>query len=137
MLLANVLCADAWQRHVHGPNQDAACKKAQDENLVSPFSCASQRMWKEGEVHRVWKLVTESYLMLLAIIVPCLLLTIWMMFWSYNERAARSQAHSIQKEMLAVMNGVVSMKRIENNNSGYYVPKEKGGEYIRLITRGR
>lgn len=140
LLLSNVLCADAWQRHIHGTKQDAACKLAQTENLVSPFSCAWKSMWKEGEPYRLWLMITESYWMLAVIIVPCLLLTIWLMFWSWNERAHRSQHAALQKDMYReTLKLVGSMRQTSLPALERPVYKEEeednSGEFIRVVKR--
>ena len=99
LLLDNPLCSDAWQRHSHGPKQEAVCAKAAVENQVSVMSCAWQHMWLRGEVYRIFSMITESYWMLLGFIVPCMLAFIYLWFWSSNERASRKDLMDLQREM--------------------------------------
>lgn len=99
LLLQNPLCSDPWQRHVHGPKQEAVCEKARVENQVPFLLCAWQHMWLKGEANRVWLMITESYWMLLGIIVPCLVAAIAMVFWTCEKRASRHGMYDFQREM--------------------------------------
>jgi hypothetical protein len=146
-LLMNPLCGDAWQRHIHGPKLDATCKKAHDENLISPVSCAWQVMWKQGEPYRVWAMVTESYVMLALIVVPSSLLIIWLLFWSYTESSHRRQQLEMQKEMYretlkAVQSSQQQQQQMYPNLMGPQQQHAVGGsagddDFIKLIRRSR
>ncbi len=142
LLLSNILCADAWQRHIHGTKQDAACKQAEHENLVSPFSCAWKSMWTDGEPYKLWTMITTSYMMMGAIIVPSLLLTIWLFFWSWNERASRRQTIDMQKEMyretLKMVGSIKQQHQIQYEpvlQQERQTKEDDNGEFIRLVQR--
>lgn len=113
MLISNSVCSDAWQRLHLGSKQDEACKLAEDENalarwtympdtfkpLVNSVTCASQKMWTQGEVKRVWAMFTESYWMLAAVTVPSILTVIYLCFSSWTERAKHDKTLAFQREM--------------------------------------
>ncbi len=157
LLLSNALCSDALQRHLHGAKQDAACNKAQEENLVSPVSCAWKSMWIEGEVYRVWTMMTDSRLMIAVITVPCLLLATWLVFWSCVENARTSKQLAMQERMYEKTLEQIGRIQVGGGGGGAigydgYVPirhepdhrrikhhqeeeEEDEGDYVKLVRR--
>jgi hypothetical protein len=99
LLLENPLCTDPWQRHLHGAKQEQVCVRAAAENAISPTSCAWSAMWTQGEVARVWAMLTESHWMLAAVVVPSTLLTIYLAFSVYKERGQERRLFDFQREM--------------------------------------
>ena len=139
LLLDNVLCSDPWQTQAHGPKQQAACDKAQKENQVSVVSCAWQEMWLKGELKRVWSSITESQVMLVAFLVPCLMLTIGLLFWSCNERATRKEMFSLHRDIYRQTLGAFQRPSIGGGINNYLeyedvtpVPRKKRN-YVQLI----
>jgi len=108
LLLDNPLCSDPWQRHLHGEKQNALCNQAQQENLISPASCAMKRMWTEGEVYRVWTMFTHSYWMLtaaLALGLGASLGLVMILLWSCDRRAQRKSQEQLYRETLLAVGG--------------------------------
>lgn len=144
LLLDNVLCSDPWQTQAHGPKQQAACDKAQGENQVSVLSCAWQEMWLKGELKRIWSSITESPFMLFAFIVPCLMLTIGLLFWTCNERATRREMFGMQKEMfretLQTIHGggggaIIRQRPLYLDHKEPLYTKQKKRSYVQLINQ--
>jgi hypothetical protein len=135
LLLKNPTCSDPWKRHAHGPKQQQACERAEAENLVSVMACAWQGMWMHGEAKRVWSMLTENYFMLASIVVPSVLLIIFLLFWSCNERATRRSMFDFQermyKETLHLAHG---REPLYVQHQQQHVPQQKKKrEYIQLI----
>jgi hypothetical protein len=99
LLLENPLCADPWQRHLHGTKQEQVCARAAAENAMSPMACAWSAMWTQGEVARVWAMLTESHWMLASVVVPSTLLIIYLYFSARKERERENRQYEFQKEM--------------------------------------
>lgn len=149
-MLSNPLCKDPWQRQLHGPKQEAACKHAEQEMMLSPFSCAWKNLWSQSDLVRVWFMITESYVMVLSVVVPCLITCIFMVFWTCNEAKTRTFHKEMYKETLKTIHGhTPPTKHIENRRqhrimqnkeddddggeSDFYFSKPKNNRVIELI----
>jgi hypothetical protein len=139
-ILTNPLCKDPWQRQLHGPKQEAVCKHAQEEMMLSPFSCAWKNLWSQSELVRVWFMITESYVMILSVVVPCLITCIFMLFWTCNEAKTRTFHQEMYRETLKTIhrNPIKQHKQqhdyveYRKDESDFYLPK-KNRRVIELI----
>lgn len=136
-LLQNNLCKDPWQRQLHGPKQESACRTAEEEMLLSPFSCAWKNLWSKNELVRVWFMIADSYVMILSIVVPCLIVSIVMLFWTCNESKTRNFQKEMFKEILRKKKDYERIDTDENVSYIEYTPAEpivrKNSKYIQLI----
>lgn len=98
-ILANVLCADAWQRALHGPKQEELCRLAQEENARTPLECAWRALWTEGELHQLWVRVSTSYWLLFGLGAPAVCMAVYMWFSNRNQAAARKDQKELFTEM--------------------------------------
>lgn len=98
-LLNNVLCADAWQRTLHGPKQEELCRVAREENDRTPGECAWRLLWMEGEFHQLWTRVSTSYWLLFGLGAPALCTAIAMWFSNRNQAAARRDQRALFEDM--------------------------------------
>lgn len=103
LLLQNAVCADPFQRLVHGPKQDEACRRAEEENRVGTLGCAWKLAWREGAPNQLWERVTGSYWLLFGILAPAGCVAVAMCFWSCGQRAARAQTKEMQLQLLDTM----------------------------------
>ena len=111
-------------------------------------------MWTEGELHRVWAMITQSYVMLAVFIVPCLLLVIFLLFWSCAEKrqlAMQERMYSKTLEQMGKLNGHAAQP--QQQQQMYSLPpshnlerrkrydsdeeEEEEGNYITLMRRER
>jgi hypothetical protein len=133
-ILSNPLCKDPWQRQLHGPKQEAVCKHAQEEMLLSPFSCAWKNLWTQSELVRVWFMITESYVMVLSVVVPCLITCIFMLFWTCNEAKTRKFHQDMYRETLQTIHGkhnhkqALQHRHIETHQQEQHYVKDRGVE---------
>lgn len=102
-LLKNPLCADPWQRRLHGPKQELVCQHAAAENAVHPLACAWKRSWDRLAMNQLWTAVTESHWLLFGIIAPTCCMIVIMTFWMWNQSSARQSAHRMQNDVLEMM----------------------------------
>jgi hypothetical protein len=147
LLLENALCADPWQRHLHGAKQEQVCVRAAAENAISPTSCAWSAMWTQGEVARVWAMLTESHWMLAAVVVPSTLLTIYLAFSVYKERGQERRLFDFQREMFdrCIGGGATAQQRRtlveplmllphgQSHEDGGGASRKRARQYIQLI----
>jgi len=138
LLLSNKMCADPWELHLHGEKAGEACRKAIEENRVSPLSCAWQHMWIKGEPYKVWSMLTDSYWMLGAVVVPSVLLTIWLIFSGWHQTRARKETMSFQREMYKDTLNLLAAAA-QNNNSVRPAPLylEEDDDYRKRRRRDR
>lgn len=102
-LLKNPLCADAWQRRLHGPKQEQVCQHAATENRVHPLACAWKRSWDRMAIIQLWTTVTESYWLLFGIITPTCCMVVMMVFWAWNQSSARKATREMQREVFGAI----------------------------------
>lgn len=102
-LLRNPLCADPWQRRLHGPKQDQVCQRAATENGVHPLACAWKHTWDQIGVMRLWLTVTESYWLLFGIITPTCCMVVIMFFWSWSQSSALKASQQMQRDVLGTL----------------------------------
>lgn len=102
-LLKNPLCADPWQRRLHGPKQDQVCHHAAFENTVHPLACAWKKTWDQVGINRLWLTITESYWLLFGIITPTCCMSVIMLFWSCNQSSARKATQQMQRELIMTL----------------------------------
>ena len=130
-LLANPTCSDPWLRSSHGEKQQELCKQAHEENLVSPMSCAWKRLWIEGEVYKVWAIISDSPIMVFFITLPTVLLFVYMCFQSCNQRAISRQQLQFQGEMYdkltqqRIRAEQQPQLQIEQQQQSYYEPSRQ------------
>jgi hypothetical protein len=106
LLLANDLCNDPWQRHLHGGGkQEKACRLAHEENLVGPLACAWRKLWLESEPFKLWAMVTSSYWLLTAVIVSTACTAIYMAFQSCNQQRALKMQENMYLQTMAMVHG--------------------------------
>lgn len=98
-LLTNVLCADAWQRTLHGPKQEELCRVAREENDRTPEECAWRLLWMDGELHQLWVRVSTSYWLLFGLGAPALCTAVAMWFSNRNQAAARRDQRALFEDM--------------------------------------
>lgn len=97
-LLNSVTC-DVWHQYEFGEKLSVLCKTAQEENLISPQSCAWKHMWAQGEVMRVWNMFTQSHWMLWGTMVPVVIAVVYIAFSSRNERLRDERHEKMQGEL--------------------------------------
>lgn len=97
-ILKSTTC-DAWHLHSMGNKVTSMCKEAYAENQITPHACAWRRMWTEGEVMRVWTMLTDSHLMLWATMVPLVGLILYLWIASRNERLREERLLKMQESM--------------------------------------
>lgn len=102
-LLKNSLCADPWQRRLHGPKQEQVCQHAAAENAVHPLACAWKRTWDRLGVNQLWTSMTESHWLLFGIIAPTCCVVVIMAFWMWNQSSARQATRDMQREVLDIV----------------------------------
>lgn len=74
-LITSDLCLHNWQNIGTG-----VCEKAANELQLSRIACTIQSWWRQGEVYRLYTKCTDSYAMLLAIILIPTIYVIWNVF---------------------------------------------------------
>lgn len=105
-LLHNVLCADAWQRSLHGPKQEELCRRAREENDRTPLECAWRSLWADGELNQLWVRVSTSYWLMFGLGAPVLCTMVVMWFSNRNQAAARRDQRELFQEMAKALRPV-------------------------------
>jgi hypothetical protein len=123
-LLKNPLCADPWERRLHGPKQDQVCQRAAVENGVHPLACAWKHTWEQVGVNRLWATVTESYWLLFGIITPTCCTAIIMLFWTWNQRSARKATQEMIGAIQRLQAPVGSERKKEKRKKVYQLVAE-------------
>lgn len=137
LLLNDRSCFDPIERHVRGEKQEALCKRAEEENQISPASCAWRNMWLNGEVYHVWSMITRSHVMLAVIIVPCSMLTIWLCFWSCISHVQHTKQLQLQERMYTKT--LEQLRPQQQQEQAYRLPLthdfDRRAKYIKLIRK--
>lgn len=107
-LLHNVLCADAWQRSLHGPKQEELCRRAREENDRTPLECAWRSLWADGELNQLWVRVSTSYWLMFGLGAPALCTIVVMWFSNRNQAAARRDQRELFQEMAKALRPHIS-----------------------------
>lgn len=107
-LIRASMCTDSDERRSFGESMDTLCRRAAEENSHGPtlarLFCTSSMYWREGQIHDTVSMFVTSPLMMLAVVVPCLVYGIHMIFASYNERKQREHIQSMMNDTFEFIN---------------------------------
>lgn len=134
-LLHNVLCADAWQRALHGPKQEELCRRAREENDRTPMECAWRALWTEGEFHQLWVRVSTSYWLLFGLGAPALCTMVYMWFSNRNQAAARRDQRELFQEMAKALRPPPPTEGLESEPSSIALEYQR--EVVAPVPRRR
>jgi len=79
-LIESSVCQNPIMRHEYGQHKTVNCELAERRSRFSVQECARNMWRKNGEWMRIWKLLTESYLRLIGVILPIVLGFMYMFF---------------------------------------------------------
>lgn len=127
IILGDPTCWDPIEMHKRGHKAREMCERAQHENTISPLSCAFQHMWTNGALYQVWNMMTDHYLKVAGVLVPCCMLTIFMLFWSCQQKAERQE----RKEMMGMIREI-SAGKIEYHPQKFRSTREARYERVEL-----
>jgi hypothetical protein len=132
LLLRNPLCADPYNRFLHGPKQEEACTRAHNENLVSPTSCALRALWHESEPMRVWRTVIESHWMLFGLGSVAISVSIIMWSRSCTHKAQLRARRDMHAETMQVMRELGAVGG--GNHHERTIEPASAYDYVELVT---
>lgn len=81
-LLEQDICKNPWS----GQKARSICDAAERENQSTPLKCAWTVFWQRGELYALYSSFTKNNWMLLGLTLPVLLLIVYMLFTSSNQR---------------------------------------------------
>lgn len=139
-LLHSKGCSDAEERRRLGNKMDAACQKAQHENIISAEQCTWVTYWAEGALYKLWGMVAHSHWMLWGIIVPVVL---FVLFLVYKERSSLREERK-QDKLLAIMEKMANNRieeprvmreepRLRYQHDDYYPAQQRRQNGISLL----
>jgi len=125
-LLRNPICQDHNLRSIHGANQEAACRIAADQNIHGPMTCAARAWWLEGELHHLWRHVSESHWLLLGSFLGAVAIVASALVWSWQRNHDRRLKRDMWREIMDLR---FSQSLPPPPSRSYYAALENGDEY--------